>query len=255
MLSQSASSNKRHNDHASNRKGRPSTTALLPQTKHRKVKNLQASPRDHQTYWGVLDNPSHMASESSVDSIHELLGPNLRQREIRFRKGAPYYGSTGLKQLSRHPTTQTSDLETRSGPNSRQIPNLGCDPASQSLLPPSAIAQINLQVDPLQIPGQNLSNNWDAVRVEHGTLVVTPISQTNTTDIAGARDPACVVCRRCLDLGGIAHEAAKQAIYLVKPLTSLGIQINKDKSMKDSAQQFTYLGHNCDLRNNKIHPH
>ena len=57
-----------------------------------------------------------------------------------------------------------------------------------------------------------------------------------------------------LILGRSAQEAAQNATYLVKLLTSLGIQINKDKSMKDPAQQFTYLGHNWDLQNNKIHP-
>ena len=57
-----------------------------------------------------------------------------------------------------------------------------------------------------------------------------------------------------LILGRTSQQTAQNATYLVKLLTSLGIQINKDKSMKDPAQQFTYLGHNWDLQNNKIHP-
>ena len=57
-----------------------------------------------------------------------------------------------------------------------------------------------------------------------------------------------------LILGQSAQQAAQNATYLVKLLTSLGIQINKDKSMTEPAQQFKYLGHHWDLQHNKIHP-
>ncbi len=137
--------------------------------------------------------PSRTASESSGDSIHELLGPNLRQGEERFRKCAPSYGSTGPEQLSQHPATQASNLEASSRIITRSISHLGCDPGSQSLLTPPTVAKIKIRLDPVQIPGQGISSFWDALRLEYGALLVTPPSKSNTTEIARASDLAYVV--------------------------------------------------------------
>ena len=57
-----------------------------------------------------------------------------------------------------------------------------------------------------------------------------------------------------LILGRSQEETNLRATKLVNLLTSLGIQVNPDKSMHNASQIVTYLGHQIDLKHNKIRP-
>ncbi len=55
-------------------------------------------------------------------------------------------------------------------------------------------------------------------------------------------------------LGRTKEETEYRAMTLVEKLTTLGIQVNQEKSMQAAAQTFRYLGHDINLKDNKITP-
>ena len=57
-----------------------------------------------------------------------------------------------------------------------------------------------------------------------------------------------------LILGSTKEDTEMKATLLVNLLTSLGVRVNQDKSMKEARQCVTYLGHQVDLHNNMISP-